>query len=403
MEESDIVNLIYKSLRRNDINEAWAHIALLLPLAEKKEYRELAESIKNLVLNMTDVDPVLQEEFIGRVFCACEQVERGKVCFMRALRWKNLKNKAEKELGLDFNDYASLYHFLGATNFCQAKQDTREHIVGVRDQLLNENTVGFLFHAQQMEKILPILRHFSGAYWLTVGDGRNAFEARFLMRHGAKVLASNLDPTLLKHTKDLGLISEYAVEDVEHLSFPDKTFDFVCCKDTLHHCLAPWSALYEMMRVARKGIFLIEPFDHSFYESAIYGNRKEMPYHDFEKGPGNYVYSFSEREMEKLGVSRGWRCLAVRGMCKLEGHGIEHASTDPEDLRKQRERVDEFEEMARQGKANWVNLGVLLLREKPDPALRKDLQDTGFKVIDLVVNPYIKRDVLQKLDALYGN
>lgn len=119
---------------------------------------------------------------------------------------------------------------------------------------------------------------FSRAHWLTVGDGRHAFEARFLMRHGAKALPTNLDPTLLEETKQLGLIKDYRVEDMEKLSFPDKSFDFVCCKDSLHHCLAPWQALYEMMRVARKGVFLIEPFDHGFLSSAIYGTRSK-PFH----------------------------------------------------------------------------------------------------------------------------
>ena len=158
------------------------------------------------------------------------------------------------------------------------------------------------------------------------------------MRHGAKALPTNLDPTLLEETKQLGLIKDYRVEDMEKLSFPDKSFDFVCCKDSLHHCLAPWQALYEMMRVARKGVFLIEPFDHGFLSSAIYGTRSK-PFHWFEEEPGNYAY---------------------------------------------------------------VNLGALLLRDLPGSAFRRALSDAGFAVTDLPLNPHTRRAVLQSLDILYS-
>lgn len=354
-----------------------------------------------LVLELGDIDPVILELLIGRLYLSVGLADEGKQSLQRAASWKKTRERAEKEFGLDFEDQAALYKFLGANDFREYVDKNNPERARGAQLLLDENTVAYLIHAQQLEKCLPLLENFPGASWLTLGDGRMAFEARFLQKHGAKAMPTNLDPTLLEECKARGDIGDYSVENMEELSFANKSFDFVCCKDSLHHCLSPYKALYEMLRVARKGIFLIEPFDHGFCSSPIYGSRKNG-FHHFEEEAGNYAYSFSERELEKLCVSHGWRCLATRGICNLEGHGIDSASTDPEDLIKQRQRVEAREKLAEEGKAGWINMGSILLREIPTTALRNSLLEAGYKVTDLPLNPHTRRAVLNSLDILYG-
>lgn len=39
----------------------------------------------------------------------------------------------------------------------------------------------------------------------------------------------------------------------------DDAFDYVLCKDSYHHMPRPMIALYQMLRVARRAVVLIEP------------------------------------------------------------------------------------------------------------------------------------------------
>lgn len=391
---------IQAPLTQGDADSAWKALAPALQSLPAAQRAEVADQIAAYVrLHMGEVDPVVQERFCGRMALGCGQEAKGREALARAQRWEALRDRAKRD-NLDLDDLPALYRYLGANDF-------REYAEGRERSdraklLLDEHSVAYLVMAQQMEKLLPVLEHFPAASWLTVGDGRHAFEARFLMKHGAgRVLPSNYDPTLLREAQRQGHITDYAEEDLEQLSFADGSFDFICCKDTLHHLLRPYRGLYEMLRVAREGVFLIEPFDHSFAASAMYHTRPESPYHDFEEEAGNYVYSFSERELEKLCVSHGWRCLAARGVNVIQEHGIDNASTDPRDLRLQRARVERSEHLAAKGKGGWVNQASLLLRQRPSAALRAALEGAGYQVLDLPCNPHTRRAVFQNLEKLY--
>ncbi len=62
-------------------------------------------------------------------------------------------------------------------------------------------------------------------------------------------------PLLLGKGSELGFIGEYSAQNAESLSFASNSFDYVFCKDAMHHCPRPVIALYEMLRVARGGCF----------------------------------------------------------------------------------------------------------------------------------------------------
>ncbi|MCX7986598.1 MAG: class I SAM-dependent methyltransferase, partial [Bacteroidales bacterium] len=54
---------------------------------------------------------------------------------------------------------------------------------------------------------------------------------------------------------------KYRKENAEQLSVPDNSYDYVSCREALHHFPRPYLALYEMLRVSKKGIIIIEPID----------------------------------------------------------------------------------------------------------------------------------------------
>src|SRR5208282_1156787 len=49
--------------------------------------------------------------------------------------------------------------------------------------------------------------------------------------------------------------------DAENIALPDESYDAVFAHAVLHHCRSPHKAVGEMVRVARKHVFFLEPND----------------------------------------------------------------------------------------------------------------------------------------------
>ncbi len=105
----------------------------------------------------------------------------------------------------------------------------------------------------------PLLQD-QGQYWLTVGDAYG-FDAQYILSKGSSALATDLNIDFLEVAKQEGIVKEYAAENAEKLSFSNNEFDYILCKESYHHFPRPYAALYEMIRVAKKGIVIIEPQD----------------------------------------------------------------------------------------------------------------------------------------------
>jgi ubiquinone/menaquinone biosynthesis C-methylase UbiE len=126
---------------------------------------------------------------------------------------------------------------------------------------LEKDTVDAWRHRRMYQVLDPILVTETKAKWLTVGDGRYGKDSRYITEKGGDALATDISGYLLKEAKDLGYITEYKVENAESLSFHDSEFDYVFCKESYHHFPRPMLALYEMLRVAKRGVILVEPND----------------------------------------------------------------------------------------------------------------------------------------------
>ena len=122
-----------------------------------------------------------------------------------------------------------------------------------------ENTIDSWRHARMYQCVDPLLIEFPGARWLTVGDGRYGTDAHYLEQHHADAVATDIADGMLQRAKAAGYIKNFQKENAEQLSFEDESFDFVLCKEAYHHFPRPMIALYEMIRVAKRGVVLIEP------------------------------------------------------------------------------------------------------------------------------------------------
>ncbi|MGH7224815.1 MAG: methyltransferase domain-containing protein, partial [Gemmataceae bacterium] len=159
--------------------------------------------------------------------------------------------------------------------------------------------------------------------WVTIGDGRFGLDSIRLMAHGViNAFATDIDETLLKDAKARGGLSNYRIEDAERLSFQDKSFDYVFCKEALQQCARPSLALYEMLRVAKKGVILVEPNDRinsrvrrarALYKRLLGGPKVHMDINAYEK-VGNYISSISPRTVEKIALALNIPQLAFKGL-----------------------------------------------------------------------------------------
>lgn len=123
-----------------------------------------------------------------------------------------------------------------------------------------------------------------------------------------KVTISNLDDRMVGNEF---APYDWSYQDAEKISLKDNSFDFVCIHSGLHHCGCPQAAILEMLRVARKGILLFEPYDNlvtrlgmrwgvsqKYETAAVFYNG--FTHGGLRNGPvANYVYRFTKWELEK--------------------------------------------------------------------------------------------------------
>ena len=142
----------------------------------------------------------------------------------------------------------------------QIFSDTSEEHQKLTESWFDETSADYWSH-NRMYEAADCIKDMSSS-WITVGDGRWGLDAIRIKKRGFKnVVPTDICETLLKASKEKGLIEEYLVENAEKISVKDNSYDYVFCKESYHHFPRPHIALYEMLRVASKAVFLLEPND----------------------------------------------------------------------------------------------------------------------------------------------
>jgi SAM-dependent methyltransferase len=286
----------------------------------------------------------------------------------------------------------------------------REHlsqqVPGTADEVRTKpcfrtDTVDAWRHQRMYAVLDPILNADPAADWLTLGDGRFGNDARYILDHGGKAVASDLSDVLLKEAQSLGFIPEYRAENAEALSLADGAVDYVLCKEAFHHFPRPMVALYEMLRVVRKAVVLIEPndeysggglvqaFGRTVRECLLRLLGRNSAKHGFEP-VGNYVYCLSRRELEKALLALGCRLAAFRGLNDSYTPGVEDeplAANGP--LGRRTRRIIRIKDLL--GKVGLWNHGVLaavLFKTTPPQAVLDGLAWAGYEIVRLPENPY---------------
>lgn len=265
----------------------------------------------------------------------------------------------------------------------------------VANSWIDHTTADFWRHARSYE-IAEILGNAPQETWLTIGDGRFGLDAQRLKKRGAfEVLPTDISETLLKAARESGAISNYSIQNAENLTFPDASFEYVFCKEAYHHFPRPMKALYEMLRVARKGVILIEPNDKKNALTRVakntinrlLGRQKPIDTDNYEED-GNYVFSISKREVEKMALGLNLPQIAFKGINDYYAVGIEFEKLDSAVGRKMQRHVALCDALCKIGLYVPSMLMAAIFLQPVATDKRSALIRAGWQVIDLPRNPY---------------
>ncbi len=289
-------------------------------------------------------------------------------------------------------------------NFSQSDEETER----LRRTWFEDDTVDYWRHHRMITPLKPLLNHYADSKWLTVGDGRFGLDSIELkkMQPTIQVLPTDISTALLKKAKEMNIIKDYREENAESLSFADNSFDFSYCQEAYHHFPRPFIAIYEMLRVSKKGIVFIEPNDRvekkipeqlvnvlkGFFKKIIGKPILHPDTWSFEVS-GNFIYTVSKREMEKVALGLHLPTVAFYYYNDYYEPGVEFEKAVPGNkvYEKVKRNISMADYRSRRGMQNYSSIIAILFKEQPDNELKKQMRLIGFDVIDLPENPYLKK------------
>ncbi|MDP1815075.1 MAG: methyltransferase domain-containing protein [Leadbetterella sp.] len=259
------------------------------------------------------------------------------------------------------------------------------------EDLFDENSPILHYNRGFFKNIDPIIEE--DEKWLTVGDF-TGIDAAYIKKKGAYTVASDLSiKTLEEKVLSKGLVDECCIQNVEMLTFENNSFDYVCCKEAYHHFPRPAIGFYEMIRVAKKGVIVMEPNDIgiSFPLLAMVRNildrvntrliKKIWKNQYSYEVVGNYVYKVSFREFEKMATGLDLPMIAVKGF----NSAIE--------ARWQSKSTQNFKRFINNVLCNlsilpYQHLSIIVFKQQPDDETLKNLKSTNYRLHALPKNPH---------------
>jgi len=277
----------------------------------------------------------------------------------------------------------------------QKSQHDKNHQPLTNQDGLDANSVGAWRHLRMYELIHPLLKSAKGKKWLTIGDGRYGHEAHYIEQHGGIALATDISTTRLSYAQKIGYIKKYKRANAEKLPFADDSFNYALCKESYHHFPRPIIALYEMLRVAKDAVVLIEPNDvnkRGFSWARLWSVEKVGTQVDRFEISGNYVYGITRRELIKIACGIGLPTIAFSGIDDHYIKGVEEELLEQRGplFRKITFLLKLLDLAFKIGIRDRSLLSAIIFKRKPSRAVRESLVSAGYNIIDLPKNPYLK-------------
>lgn len=259
----------------------------------------------------------------------------------------------------------------------------------------NPDLVDAWRHRRMLDMIKPVIVAHPRSTWITIGDGNFGMDAYYLQNAGVDVLATSLTDSTLKVSAEQGFIQKYESVNAEQIEFEDEHFDYVLCKEAYHHFPRPAIAFYEMFRVAREAVVLIEPYDgpkrlldmiKEPMKKLLWGKNETIHFEPC----GNYIYRINQKQMGKNLAAMGYTAIAHKtfndiylpryGNSKCgfsKGHVLTKLALLILDV------------LCALHLMNPALVGILCFKKEPSSGQQSALKKCGFKLTHLPVNPYI--------------
>jgi ubiquinone/menaquinone biosynthesis C-methylase UbiE len=147
---------------------------------------------------------------------------------------------------------------------------------------------------KKVREVLPFYLKNLSVLDICCGSG---MISEYYAKEGAEVTGVDISFEAIARAKmraaKHGFLAHFHTGDSEKLPFPDGSFDIVSVHDGLHHLRKPEKAVREMVRVANKGIVIIEPAKSLITKISV----KLGISTDYEGK--DFVFRFRETEMRK--------------------------------------------------------------------------------------------------------
>ena len=149
---------------------------------------------------------------------------------------------------------------------------------------------------RRLIKSLKVLRKYDDDVlnWsVLISCGGVGGEGIFFKKNGFKsVTVSDISDNSLKMCNLFDPEIATIMLNGENLDLPDNSFDLVVVQDGLHHLPRPATGFTEMLRVARKGIVVVEPYD------SLIGNLMGTEW-EVQGDAVNYVFRWNKRTVNQ--------------------------------------------------------------------------------------------------------
>lgn len=283
-----------------------------------------------------------------------------------------------------------------------ATKDAKDKAIELWEFDEANKTINHWIHHRMLELTKPFVSEKKS--WLTVGDGYG-FDANYFFRKGLDVTATDISGTFLPLSQSHGFFEKYSVENVEKLSFGDGSFDYIFCKEAYHHFPRPYLGVYEMLRVAREAVILIEPHDpiskmplllalrniFDRFDTALLQKYWKNRY-SFEE-VGNYVFKLSEREMDKLANGIGLPMVAFKGINNNYYHPAtakEKADDSSPAFRKIKRKLAFHDLLTKLSLMPSQVLCAVIFKKIPSKETMEAMKKEGFQIHIFPPNPYAR-------------
>jgi ubiquinone/menaquinone biosynthesis C-methylase UbiE len=279
-----------------------------------------------------------------------------------------------------------------------------EKELGVYKAWFDKATTDLWRHKRMLSVLDPFLQNHSQASWLTVGDGRFGTSAIYINKKGGTALATDIDIRLLEVAKQNNMLTDFAFANAEKLPFTDNQFDFSYCKQAYHHFPRPILAIYEMLRVSKQAIIFTEPHDYTpapFIRTILQKVKhtlkkisgKKIEHHDTGNYEtiGNYIYTISVREMEKIAQGIGLPCIAYKLFHDEYLVGVENEmfSENAPLYKKIKSAITRNRLKTALRITNPNTVQMIIFKTKPKDTITTSLEQDGYTVVTFPGNPYI--------------